>query len=147
MPTIKENENASDCSGNCADAGFFVMMPLTESATRLNESAREKPKQETLPGSLRGLKNSDWFRLSGADDVTRLEPLGALQQIKLHGLALIQRTVTILLDGREMNEDVFPCGPLDKTVSFSPVKPLHSHNELLSPLLILKFHILREARA
>jgi hypothetical protein len=50
-----------------------------------------------------------------------------------------------------MNEDVFPSGPLDKTVSFSPVEPLHStllsHNELLSPLLNLKFHILREARA
>jgi hypothetical protein len=50
-----------------------------------------------------------------------------------------------------MNEDVFPCGPLDKTVSFSPVKPFHctllSHNELLSPLLILEFHSLREARA
>jgi hypothetical protein len=88
---------------------------------------------------------------SGADDVTRLEPLGALQQIELHGFALVQRTVTILLDGAEMNEDIFPCGPLDKTVSFSPVKPLHctllSHNELLSPLLILEFHILREARA
>jgi hypothetical protein len=89
--------------------------------------------------------------LSGAHDVTRLEPLGALQQIKLHGFALIQRAVTILLDGGEMNEDVFPSGPLDKTVSFSPVKPLHctllSHNELLSPLPGLEFHILREARA
>jgi hypothetical protein len=88
---------------------------------------------------------------SGADDVTRLEPLGALQQIELHGFALVQRAVTILLDGGEMNEDVFPCGPLDKTISFSPVKPLYctllSHNELLSPLLRLEIHILREARA
>jgi hypothetical protein len=88
--------------------------------------------------------------LSGADYVTRLESLGALQQIELHGFALVQRAITILLDGGEMNEDIFPCGPLDKTISFSPVKPLHctllSHNELLSPLLILEFHILREAR-
>jgi hypothetical protein len=88
---------------------------------------------------------------SGADDVTRLEPLGALQQIELHGFALVQRAVTILLDGGEMNEDIFPCGPLDKTISFSPVKPLYctllSHNELLSPLLRLEIHILREARA
>jgi hypothetical protein len=90
-------------------------------------------------------------RLSGADDVTRLEPLGALQQIELDGFALIQRAVTILLDSGEMNEDILPSGPLDKTVSFSPVKPLHStllsHNELLSPLPRLEFHILREARA
>jgi len=89
--------------------------------------------------------------LSGADDVTRLEPLGALQQIELDGFALIQRAVTILLDSGEMNEDILSSGPLDKTVSFSPVKPLHStllsHNELLSPLPRLEFHILREARA
>jgi hypothetical protein len=88
---------------------------------------------------------------SGADDVTRLEPLGALQQIELHGFALVQRAVPILLDGGEMNEDIFPCGPLDKTISFSPVKPLYctllSHNKLLSPLLRLEIHILREARA
>src|SRR5579864_9813713 len=100
---------------------------------------------------MRGFGKSRILRLSGADDVSRLEPLGALQQIELHGFALIQRAVPILLDGGEMNEDVFPCGPLDKTVSFSPVKPLHctllSPNELLSPLLILEFHILREARA
>jgi len=89
--------------------------------------------------------------LSGADDVTRLEPLGALQQIELHGFALVQRTVPILLDGGEMNEDILPCGPLDKTVSFSPVEPLHStllsHNELLSPLPRLEIpHSSRSAR-
>jgi hypothetical protein len=86
--------------------------------------------------------------LSGANDVTRLEPLGALQQIELHGFALVQRAIAILLDGGEMNEDILTSGPLDKTVSFSPVEPLYctllSHNELLSSLLILEFHILRE---
>jgi hypothetical protein len=120
---------------------------VKENAT-LGESTT---KQETLPEKSERVGESGLFRLSGANDVTRLEPLGALQQIELHGFALIQRAVTILLDGGEMNEDVFACGPLDKTVSFSPVEPFHctllSHNELLSPLLILEFHILREARA
>jgi hypothetical protein len=109
-----------------------------------------KPSQ----GILGGFANSGLLvscsGLSGADDVTRLEPLGALQQIELHGFALIQRAVTILLDRGEMNEDILPCGPLDKTISFSPVEPLHctllSHNELLSALPRLEFHILREAR-
>jgi hypothetical protein len=79
--------------------------------------------------------------VSGADDVARLEPLGALQQIELHGFALIQRTITILLNRGEMNEDILPSGPLDKSVSLGPVEPLYctllSHNELLSPLLRL----------
>jgi hypothetical protein len=111
-----------------------------------SDNRNNKPSQKSERVCKSGL-----VRFSGADYVSRLEPLGALQQIKLHGFALIQRAVTILLDGGEMNEDIFPCGPLDETISFSPVKPLHStllsHNELLSPLLILKFHILREARA
>src|SRR5271166_4489257 len=108
-----------------------------------------------LRGAQEGLRIPDSkildSRLSGADDVTRLEPLGALQQIELHGFALVQRAVPILLDGGEMNEDVFPCRPLDKTVSFSPVKPLHctllSHDKLLSSLLRLEFPMLREVRA
>jgi len=74
-----------------------------------------------------------------------------LKQIELDGFALIQRAVAVLLDGGEMNEDIFPCGPLDKTVSFSPVEPLYcsllSHNELLSPLPRLEFPMLGEARA
>ena len=105
-----------------------------------------KPSQ----GSPRGFADCGLL-LSGADDVTRLEALGALQQIELDGFALIQRAVAVLLDGGEMNEDIFPCGPLDKTVSFSPVKPLYcsllSHNELLSPLPRLEFPMLGEARA
>jgi hypothetical protein len=92
--------------------------------------------------------NSD--RLSGADDVTRLEPLGALQQIEFHGFALVQRAIAVLLDGGKMNEDIFPGGALDKSIPFRPVEPLHctllSHNELLSPLLSLKTHILCEAQ-
>jgi hypothetical protein len=82
-------------------------------------------KQQTLPGDSERVRKFRTLRLysrfSGANDVTRLEPLGALQQIELHGFALVQRAVAILLDG--------------------------SHNKLLSPLLRLEIHILREARA
>jgi hypothetical protein len=50
-----------------------------------------------------------------------------------------------------MNEDVLPGGALDKSISFGAVEPLHcsllSHRKLLSPLFVVKFRILREARA
>src|SRR5262245_10833644 len=73
-----------------------------------------------------------------ANHVGGLETLGALQQIELHSFALVQSAVAVLLDGREMNENVLPCGALDKSISFSPVEPLDctllSHKILLSPL-------------
>ena len=105
-----------------------------------------------LRGFLKGFSEFPDYgcRVSGADDVTCLEPLGALQQIELHGFALVQRTIAVLLDCGEMNEDIFPSGSLDKSVSLSTVKPLYctllSHNKLLSPLPNLKFHTLREWR-
>ena len=46
-------------------------------------------KQQTLSGDSERVCKFLALRLSGADDVTRLEPLGALQQIKLHGFALV----------------------------------------------------------
>src|SRR5580704_2056504 len=108
-------------------------------------------KQETLAAVTARVGNWKSARPSGADYVSRLEPFGSLQQIELHGFALIQRTITVLLDRGEMNEDILPCGPLDKTVSLSPVEPfdcaLLSHKKLLSPLLCVKFHKLREACA
>ena len=126
----------------------------TVDRTPLKGKRQSELKQQTLPGDSERVcefRTLSLYLSSGADDVTRLEPLGALQQIELHGFALVQRAVPILLDGGEMNEDIFPCGPLDKTISFSPVKPLYctllSHNKLLSPLLRLEIHILREARA
>jgi hypothetical protein len=64
------------------------------------------------------------FAVLCADDVCRLKAFGALQQIKLHGLTLIQGAVAVLLDGREVHEYIFPRGALDKSVSLRPVEPL-----------------------
>ena len=64
------------------------------------------------------------LRLS-ADDVCRLEALGALQQIKLHGLTLVERAVAVLLNSGEVHEYIFSRGALDESISFRPVEPLH----------------------
>src|SRR5208282_2935672 len=59
-------------------------------------------------------------------DVACLEALGAFEQVELDGLAFIQRAVAVLLDGREMHEDILAGGALDESVSLRPVEPLHS---------------------
>jgi len=64
-------------------------------------------------------------RLRRADDVCRLEAFGALQQVKLHGLTLVQGAVAVLLDRGEVHEHVFSRGALDKSIPFRPVEPLH----------------------
>src|ERR1700683_4987436 len=46
-------------------------------------------------------------RLRCADDVCRLEAFGAFQQVKLHGLTLVQGAVAVLLDRGEVHEHVF----------------------------------------
>jgi len=67
----------------------------------------------------------EWFAGLCADDVCRLEAFGALQQVKLHGLTLVERAVTVLLDGGEVHEHIFPRGALDESIPFRPVEPLH----------------------
>src|SRR5207302_6823553 len=59
-----------------------------------------------------------------AHNVCRLEAFGALQQIKLHGFALVERTVAVLLYRGEVYKHILPRGALDKTISFRPVEPL-----------------------
>src|SRR6266850_3256672 len=77
-------------------------------------------------------------KLNGAHDVACLEALGAFEQIELHGLALVQSAITVLLNGGEMHEYVFAGGPLDEAKTLGSVEPLHcsllSHKLLLSPL-------------
>jgi len=77
-----------------------------------------------------------------ADHVARLEALGALQQIELHGFAFIERAIPVFLNGGEVYEDILPGGALDKTVPFGPVKPLNcallSHKVLLSQLSLFE---------
>src|SRR6267154_4282895 len=61
----------------------------------------------------------------GADDVARLKAFGAFEQIKLHGLTLVERAIAVLLNRGEMYENVLPRGALDKTISLRPVEPLY----------------------
>src|ERR1700688_4390232 len=83
-----------------------------------------------------------------ADDICRLEALGALQQIKLHGLTLVERAVAVLLNSGEVHEYIFSRGALDESISLRPVKPLHctflSHGK--TPFTIAK-NILRHSRS
>jgi len=60
-----------------------------------------------------------------ADDVSSLKALGAFEEIKLHGLALVERAVPVLLDRGEMHEHILPRGALDKSITLRPVEPLH----------------------
>ena len=59
------------------------------------------------------------------DDVRRLKALRAFEQIKLHGFALVERTVAVLLNRGEVYKYVLPRGALDKSISFRPVEPLY----------------------
>ena len=73
-----------------------------------------------------------WSRLE-TSDVRRLKALGAFEQIELYGFAFVERAISILLDRREMDEDVLASGALDKSVTLCSVKPLYgsllSHRE------------------
>src|SRR5438067_5088895 len=85
------------------------------------KSCRKKPSQ----GKLRGCRL--WFYWSGldADNVRGLETFGTLQQIELHRFALVKRAISIFLDGRKMDENVFPGGALNETVAFRSIEPLY----------------------
>src|ERR1039457_6047185 len=61
-----------------------------------------------------------------AHDVARLKAFWAFEQVELDGLAIVQRAVAVLLDGREMHEHILAGGALDESVSLRPVEPLHS---------------------
>src|SRR5579863_355396 len=94
--------------------------------------------QKTLPLGREGSQMA--FRLS-AHDVCRLEAFGAFEQIKLHGLSLVERAVAVLLNGGEMHEDILSRGALDEPISFRPVEPLDrsflSHGKTPFPLSLL----------
>ena len=61
-----------------------------------------------------------------ADDIGRLEAFGALEQVKLHGLALVEGPIAVLLNCGEVYENIFARGALDKSIPLRPVKPLDS---------------------
>src|ERR1700690_1260279 len=74
--------------------------PAPVGMTSLGETAENScasPNKETLPLQTGGLVSAEAAGL-GADDVARLEAFGAFEQIKLHGLTLVQRAVAVLLN-------------------------------------------------
>ena len=70
-------------------------------------------------------EGSQMVRELCAYDVGRLKALGALQQVKFYGLALIQGAIAVLLDRGEVYEYILSCGALDKAIPLRPVEPLH----------------------
>ena len=78
---------------------------------------------------------NDLYSRSDPDDVRRLEPFGAFEQVELHGFAFIQCAVSILLNRREMDEHIFASGALDEAIPLCSVKPLHSSSAHTEPFL------------
>jgi hypothetical protein len=58
--------------------------------------------------------------------VLGLQTLWSLLHLELHLRAFIQRTITVRLDRRKVNEYVVAARTLDKSVAFGGVKPLHN---------------------
>src|SRR4029077_17830340 len=85
-----------------------------------------------LKFTTKNLPGANWEVMNGlkarsdANDVRRLEALRPLEQVELHGLAFIERAVSILLNRGEMDEHVLAGGALDKAITLCSVKPLHS---------------------
>jgi len=63
--------------------------------------------------------------MSHTHNIGGLEAFGTFEQIELYKFAFIQTTIAIFLNGGEMDEHVFPGGPLDETITFGPIEPLH----------------------
>ena len=68
------------------------------------------------PGSEMGLERNN---------VRGLETLGSLHHVELYGGAFLQVTVTISLNGGEVYKNVFSPVPLDESITFRGVEPLH----------------------
>ena len=60
-----------------------------------------------------------------ASHVRRLEALRTGGHFELDRLAFVQRLVTIRLDGREVDENIFATLALNETKAFTCVEPLH----------------------
>jgi hypothetical protein len=58
--------------------------------------------------------------------VLGLQALRTLLDLELNLRTFIQATVTVRLNGREMHEHIVAAGPLDKSITFGGIKPLHN---------------------
>ena len=62
--------------------------------------------------------------LGATHDVCGVQAFGALLAFKFHRVALVQSLISVLLNSREVYEDVLTSGTLDKSISFGSVEPL-----------------------
>ena len=63
--------------------------------------------------------------ISGAAyHVRGVEPFGSLLAFELDRVALVQSLISVLLNSREVYEDILTSGTLDKPISFGSVEPL-----------------------
>jgi hypothetical protein len=63
------------------------------------------------------------------DDVSSLQPLGALFYRELHKLALLQTAVSIRLDGRKVYKYVITAIATDESVTFCGIEPFDGPND------------------
>jgi len=80
------------------------------------ENRRKKGGPDQNPARPHGLE---------ASHVRRLEALRTGGHFELDRLAFVQRLVTIRLDGREMDENIFATLALNETKAFTCVEPLN----------------------
>ena len=57
--------------------------------------------------------------------ISRLEPFRALDDFELDGRTFLKATITVSLDRRKVDENIFSTLPLDKTIPLAGVEPLH----------------------
>ena len=77
--------------------------------------------------------------------VLRLEPLRALGDVELYGLAFLQAAEAARLNRREMYEDIFAILTANKAKAFGVVKPLHCSCFQLCSYFYLSFLLRRVA--
>src|SRR5260370_11901611 len=91
---------------------FKSKTPRITAYWALSQWVSTKSQQKTLPTKSGGFSMAGYLLL-GADDVSSLKALGAFEEIKLHGLALVERAVPVFLHRGDMHKHILPRGPLD----------------------------------
>jgi hypothetical protein len=111
----------------CRDNGFHFLLHLSYFVL-----------QKQIPPRTGGICFSGIRNLHHTSDIGCLVAFGPLKKIELHGLAFVQGTVTVLLDGRVVDKYILPRRTLNEAITLGSIKPFHStsfsHNVLLSPL-------------
>ena len=68
--------------------------------------------------------------VSQPDNCIRLRAFLSLDDVELHVIALFQSLITIQLDCRVVNENIWPVVASDESVALGVVEPLHFAFEL-----------------